>query len=212
MSPYRVGRGRVGFCFGGGVVYDSFMFAFITGKIREVSAEGKLIVMVGGLGFEVQLNQRDQLGLEIGQIVELYIYEHIREDQFGLYGFVDSASKEIFVRLIGVSGVGPKVALAIVSSNQTDQLVRAIEDGDPRLFEQVSGVGKRTAQKIILDLRGKLVIADQKQASNSLTQPLAQALEQLGYKPAQIKQVTGIIDPELSLSDQVKQALKELRQ
>ncbi|MCB9834624.1 Holliday junction branch migration protein RuvA [Candidatus Nomurabacteria bacterium] len=188
------------------------MFAFITGKIREVSAEGKLIVMVGGLGFEVQLNQRDQLGLEIGQIVELYIYEHIREDQFGLYGFVDSASKEIFVRLIGVSGVGPKVALAIVSSNQTDQLVRAIEDGDPRLFEQVSGVGKRTAQKIILDLRGKLVIADQKQASNSLTQPLAQALEQLGYKPAQIKQVTGIIDPELSLSDQVKQALKELRQ
>ena len=193
------------------MVYDSFMFALLAGEIKDILPDGRVILMVGGLGFEVQLGNRDLNSLKLNQEVNLFIYEHIREDQFGLYGFSKLRTKELFIKLISVSGVGPKVALAIISANSTKDLIQAVDQGDTKIFENVSGVGKRTAQKIILDLRGKLVLnPDSKKQHEISSQPLFKALEQLGYKSGQIMQVIGDIDQGLSLPNQLKLALKGL--
>ncbi|MBP6005822.1 Holliday junction branch migration protein RuvA [Candidatus Saccharibacteria bacterium] len=188
------------------------MFAFLAGEIKDIQPDGRVILMVGGLGFDIQISTRDLASIQLNQELNIHIYEHIREDQFSIYGFMDIGTKNLFIRLIGVSGVGPKVALTIISSHKVQELIQAIEQGDTKLFEQISGVGKRTAQKIILDLRGKLVIGDDNKTKKpKASQPLFQALEQLGYKSGQIMQIVGEIDQGLSLSDQIKLALNALK-
>ncbi|MCA9349964.1 hypothetical protein KC853_02840 [Candidatus Saccharibacteria bacterium] len=110
------------------------MFALLAGEIKDILPEGRVILMVGGLGFEIQLGTRDLNSFKLNQEVNLFIYEHIREDQFGLYGFSKLRTKELFIKLISVSGVGPKVALAIISANSTKDLIQAVDQGDTKIF------------------------------------------------------------------------------
>jgi len=132
------------------------MIAALTGRIAEVSG-GCCLLDVNGVGFEVQvpLPALEELARAEGQ-VRLYTYLHLREDAVQLFGFLTPGEKKVFERLIGVTGVGPKTALSILSVLSVERLREAVEGDDYRLLASVPGIGQKTAQRLALELRGKL--------------------------------------------------------
>ena len=181
------------------------MIASLRGQV--VSKIGAtLIVEVGGIGYEVFVPVVEFGSVKVGSDLQLLIHEYLREDTHTLYGFTRPESKQLFELLLGVNGVGPKVALAILSAASLEQLQTAIAAGDPVLLRGVAGVGTKTAQRVMLELRGKLDGADQ-----SSDDPTFQALVSLGYTSAQAASVVTKL-PASVIGDQerIKLALKEL--
>lgn len=123
---------------------------------RLVAAEpGELVIETGGVGYQVFCTTADQARLpSLGETVELQVYTHLREDALQLYGFLDERDRRHFVRLLQVSGVGPRLALQILSSLPGDRLVEAIRSKDAQQLVRVPGVGKKTAQRLLLELAG----------------------------------------------------------
>jgi Holliday junction DNA helicase RuvA len=115
------------------------------------SAEG-LVLDVGGVGYLVAATPSAVRRAEGGGEIALETYLHVREDALQLYGFEDARERELFVRLLGVSGIGPKVALGVVSSGRPEELQRAIALGDAARFQVIPGIGKKTAERIVLEL------------------------------------------------------------
>lgn len=132
------------------------MIAFLTGKLLEKNPSN-FIVDVGGIGYEVfiPLSTFYQAG-ESGSILSLHIQMVVREDALILYGFSTKLEKEIFIRLISVSGVGPKLALTILSGLTIDELISALKNGDIRRLSGIPGIGKKTAERLVVELRDKL--------------------------------------------------------
>ena len=129
-------------------------------RLRGVLAEkegGEIILDVGGVGYQVvvPLSTFYDLGDE-GSKAELCIYTHVKEDALSLYGFVSKLEKEVFERLIQISGIGPKLAITILSGVPAGELTEAIESGDRMRLNAIPGIGKKTAERMILELRGKL--------------------------------------------------------
>ncbi len=135
------------------------MIATLTGRIAEVSG-GCCLLDVNGVGYEVQvpLPALEELARAEGQ-VRLHTYLHLREDAVQLFGFLTPGEKKVFERLIGVTGVGPKTALSILSVLSVERLREAVEGDDYRLLASVPGIGQKTAQRLALELRGKLASA-----------------------------------------------------
>ena len=133
------------------------MIAQLRGKPVRRGAEG-LVLDVGGVGYLVQATPRAlaQAGRSKDVTVETYL--HVREDALQLYGFADTAERELFEQLLSVSGVGPKVALAIVSGSTPAELRRAIAREDTARFEAIPGIGRKTAQRVVLELKGSLAV------------------------------------------------------
>lgn len=136
------------------------MIASISGKLLYIG-DNTITVQVGGVGLEIHVPSSvfNTLG-RIGQPVDLVTYLVVREDALTLYGFASEEEKAIFHLLLGVSGVGPRLALAVVNTLTPNVLANAIQKDDPDIISRVPGVGKKTAQKIVLELRGKLVAQD----------------------------------------------------
>lgn len=179
------------------------MIARMRGRIIEKTFE-TAIVDVGGVGYEVLTVPSDLSDLQVGDEAAFMIHEYLREDQHTLYGFRTAETKQFFVRLIGISGIGPKVALAILSAASLDNLKQAIATGDPDLLRGVSGVGNKTAQRVILELKGKL-----DQTAESSGDETYQALVGLGYTPVQAAGAVAKLPAEVKDSAQrVKLALK----
>lgn len=179
------------------------MIARIRGRLIEKHFE-TAIVDVGGLGYEVWALPTDLSELHEGEEVIFIIYEHIREDTHVLYGFRSGEAKEFFGRLLSISGIGPKVALAILSSTSLDRLKQAIATGDPDMLRGVAGVGAKTAQRVILELKGKL-----DQMATSSGDETYQALVGLGYTSAQAAQALADLPGEVTdPAERVKLALK----
>jgi Holliday junction DNA helicase RuvA len=181
------------------------MIARIRGRVIEKSFDSA-IIDVGGVGYEIFLAPRDASDLQLGDEVSLTIYEHIREDQHALYGFREPGAKQFFAKLLTISGVGPKVAMAVLATATLERLQQAVASGDPDLLRGVSGVGAKTAQRIIIELKGKInespgMVADETyQALVSLGYSNNQAAEAVAALPADVK------DP----AERVKVALKGL--
>ena len=130
------------------------MYAFLAGKL--VDAGPPTILDVGGIGFELLLPERDLLRLPAaGERVRLFTHFLVREDEHALYGFLALEERRVFRTLLSVNGVGPKVALAIVGDPLAEQILRSIALGDPGLLLKVKGVGKRTAERIVVELRDR---------------------------------------------------------
>ncbi len=149
--------------------------------------------------------------LKVGASLKLYIHEHLREDAHDLYGFSEPATLTLFGQLISVSGVGPKMAMAILSATHPDQLKAAIASGRAELLQAVAGVGKRTADRIALELKNKVTLA-RGVAAQALAEDAAyEALRQLGYSTSQAKQALQAV-PTSATTDEarVKSALKAL--
>ncbi len=182
------------------------MIATLAGKLTEKLSDS-LVVEIGGVGYELMTTVDDWGAAKMGEPSRWFVYEQIREDAHNLYGFRKLSSKDLFVQLLSVNGVGPKMALTILSSAGEARLRQAIMAGDPELLRGVSGVGPKTAQRVILDLRGKVEggVAGLAPVSDSAYQ----ALVALGYTPAQATQaVLGIPDDITDEQARVKAALR----
>ena len=172
-----------------------------------------LVIDVGGVGY-VLATTPSALRLADGTrevVVETYL--HVREDALQLYGFAEAAERELFVHLIGVSGIGPKVALAIVSSGPPSELRRSIVLEDSARFQAIPGIGKKTAERIVLELKEKLggddVVALPVPAGSGNAHVTARdALVELGFSLAEAEQALAGIDPDLSAEERVRLALR----
>jgi Holliday junction DNA helicase RuvA len=180
-----------------------------------VRSPGGLVLDVGGVGYLIATTASVERLAERGGEVVVETYLHVREDTLQLYGFADASERELFVHLLGVSGVGPKVALAIVSSAPTGDLRRAIVVGDAARFQAVPGIGKKTAERIVLELKEKLAPEDvvalspgREKASPSAHVVARDALVELGYTVAEAEQALARTDPGLAPEERVREALR----
>ena len=166
-----------------------------------------VILDVAGVGYEIQLSRQAADAMSVGSKAVLYIAENIREDSYNLFGFIDIRQRGLYYQLNSVSGVGPKATMAILSGNAVEDIEAAIVAGNVVLFSSVSGIGRKTASRIVLELKGKLELAPQKAAADY---PAYQALISLGYSAKQAASAVKDLPAEGSLDIKVKQALKEL--
>lgn len=171
------------------------------------------MVDTGGVGYEI-IPSAGLLNLasEIGQELAVFIHTHVREDQLTLFGFGNEKEKDIFILLLEVSGVGPKTALAVLSAGGSDKVKDSITTADVAWFSGISGVGKKTAQRIIVDLKGKiggreLDLSDEGiKAKDELTA----ALKSMGFSAKEISSHIQNIDFNAPFSEQIRMALKNL--
>lgn len=159
------------------------MIAQLTGTVRHLTTE-KVVLEVGGVGYAISLTPRTSLQIVMGSALTLSTTLVVREDSLTLFGFLDSHERDIFETLQSVSGIGPKVALAITGSLTPDELAHAIAAEDVKTIEKVPGIGKKGAQRLILELKGKLVsdVAPQMiSAHHGMRDQLLAALTGLGF-------------------------------
>jgi Holliday junction DNA helicase RuvA len=186
------------------------MIARLRGK-AVARAPDALVLEVGGVGYLVQPTRRAaQKARGKGEVV-IETYLHVREDALQLYGFADADERELFEQLLSVSGVGPKVALAIVSGSTTEDLRRAIALEDTARFQAIPGIGKKTAQRVVLELKEKLgedVSVPQRGAAAKPQLVAREALMELGYSLVEADQALAEIDPELPAEERVRLALR----
>jgi holliday junction DNA helicase RuvA len=187
------------------------MIARLRGRAVGYDAEG-LVLDVGGVGYRVLATPAAVRKAEAGEEVALETHLHVREDALVLFGFAGSDERVLFERLLAVSGVGPKVALAIVSAYSPAELRRAIVREDTALFESIPGIGKKTAQRVVLELREKVAALD------AVNEPhlgsgdghvvARDALLELGYTVAEAEERLAAVDPDLPPSERVRLALR----
>jgi Holliday junction DNA helicase RuvA len=172
------------------------------------TADG-LVVDVGGVGYLVAPTPSVLRRSEGAAEVTIETYLHVREDALQLYGFADAAERELFVRLLGVSGIGPKVALGVVSSSAPAELWRAIASGEPARFQAIPGIGKKTAERIVLELKGSLADLEEHRVGAGSTDVTARdALVELGYTLVEAEHALAHVDPDLPTEERVREALR----
>jgi Holliday junction DNA helicase RuvA len=198
------------------------MIAFIEGRLLSKSPEW-LIVSVQGIGYQVAVPLSSFYDLpDLDQMVQLHIYTHVREDAFQLFGFLTPKEKEIFLLLLGVSGIGPKVALNVLSGISSQELHQALLGEDSPRIQRIPGVGKKTADRIVLELKDKIkqiglepfpsVVREV--SGKTHWEDALSALVNLGYPKAMAEKTLGQIKNEtegsISLEDLLRRALKSM--
>jgi len=180
------------------------MYNYIEGKIVEVNSFG-IVIDNHGIGYDVFVS--NPYSFQEGKEYKVYIYHQIREDGQSLFGFKEKEEKELFLRLISVKGLGPKIALPMFATGSTAGIIDAIDRGNILYLTKFPKVGDKLARQMILDLKGKLEVTTDTVSAND---ELISALENLGYKKPDIKKVLPNVDPSASLEEQIKQALKQM--
>jgi holliday junction DNA helicase RuvA len=188
------------------------MIARLRGKAVASTPEG-LIVDVGGVGYLVAATPSAVRKADGADEVVLETYLHVREDAMQLYGFAERAERELFVQLLSVNGVGPKVALAVVSGSPADELRRAIVREDAARFQAIPGIGRKTAERIVLELKEKLA-ASVSIAPVGADDPdehvvARDALVELGYSLADAERALAQTDASASPEERVRQVLRK---
>ena len=190
------------------------MIAKLTGVASD--HDGPLTVIdCNGVGYGVRVLLDEQASMRLGEKTSVYVYEHIKEDTHDLYGFKTKSRKDLFERLLSVNGVGPKAALAIANLGNEGQVRAAIAGGDTKYISSASGIGKKVAERVVVDLKNKVGLSASDDATAFLqetsltdTDEALQALVGLGYSREDAVSVLAKIDPSLSVEQRVKQALK----
>ncbi len=190
------------------------MIATLNGVVSEKWAD-IAVLEVTGVGYGLQVTAEDFGRLHTGKAAKLYVYEHIREQSYDLYGFISIDTKRLFEQLLGVKNVGPKVALAVLDIGTAPAVRGAIAAGDIKLLQSAKGVGKRAAEQIVVELRDKVGLAATEAAEALATRPgvvagdeAAEALISLGYSPHDAALALKDIDVTLPIEERIKQALK----
>lgn len=193
------------------------MIEYINGSIAELNPTS-VVIDTRGVGYEINITVPDYGKLQGAKEGKMYIHEIIREDAHTLYGFLDKSSREMFRLLIGVSGVGAGTARLIMSSLPAEQLENAISSGEEGLLKSVKGVGARTAQRIIVDLRDKIKVEgisfnSSEPTGSQASEDAEAALVMLGFQAQAARKVLKKLfaaEPTLSTESAIKQALKML--
>jgi holliday junction DNA helicase RuvA len=191
------------------------MIATLTGIVEE-KLNDAIVLNVQGVGYGVLVPAAEHGALAIGENTKLYVYEHIREQAYDLYGFVSRDSKALFEQLLDVNGIGPKMALSMLSIGTNTEVRTAIAGGDVKFIQQANGVGKRVAERVVVELKDKVGLAGVDLQGTGLLQSdslllkdeAVEALVALGYSPADAAKSLQDIDPELPTDERIKQALK----
>jgi Holliday junction DNA helicase RuvA len=187
------------------------VIARLRGTPAGRSADG-LVIDVGGVGYLVAATPAVLRQSEAGGEVVVETYLHVREDAMQLYGFADAAERELFTQLLTVSGIGPKVALAVVSGSPVADLRRAIALGDHGRFQVIPGIGKKTAERIVLELKEKIGLeesAPTAAAAGASGHLVARdALVELGYSVVEAEQALAALDPDLPAEEKIRQVLR----
>jgi Holliday junction DNA helicase RuvA len=172
------------------------------------TADG-LVLDVGGVGYLVSATPSVLRRADGVPEVTVETYLHVREDALQLYGFADTGERSLFVQLLGVSGIGPKVALAVVSSASPEELQRAIALNDSARFQAIPGIGKKTAERIVLELEGSIAEAAPAASAGAPRELVARdALVELGYSLVEAEQALAAVDPDLPAEERVREALR----
>lgn len=200
------------------------MIEFIKGYVDNVTPE-YIVIDHHGLGYQIHTPNPFSYSKSKQEEIMIYTYQHVREDLIALYGFKTREEKALFLKLLNVTGIGPKGALAILASGNPSQVIEAIENENETFLVKFPGVGKKTARQIILDLKGKLgdVAAlyapdlfthediEEKQTANQALNEAIEALKVLGYAEREIKKVVPALREESLTTDQyIKKALQML--
>jgi Holliday junction DNA helicase RuvA len=185
------------------------MIAILEGTVAD-KQDQSLTVICGGVGYEAFVTSETLGSLKGAETCRLYIYEYIREESHDLYGFTDREQKKFFQKLIGVNGVGPKMALSLMNLGRLDEVRQAIGSGNAAYLLRAGGVGRRLAERIIVDLKDAFAEAALMSHVGAKAQDDAlQALISLGYSQAQAAEALARTDAK-STEDQIKQALKAM--
>ena len=198
------------------------MYAFIEGKVCEKNA-GELILLAGGVGYQINCSMNTLAAAPaLGETMRCYTYLSVREDAMELFGFASREEKCMFLSLTGVSGVGPKMALALLGSMPLKELNLAILLGDVTALSRAPGIGKKTAQRIALELKDKVSQEDvsavsvggaapvQSMAADCVTEAL-EALQALGYTPAEARNAVQSVRDQSDKTDElIKLALRSM--
>jgi Holliday junction DNA helicase RuvA len=190
------------------------MIARLRGQAAGRSGDG-MILDVGGVGYLVHATPRAMRLGAAGAEMTVEIYTHVREDTLALYGFAEAEERELFVHLLSVTGIGPKVALAIVSGSTPGDLRRAIALDDTARFEAIPGIGKKTAQRVVLELKEKLgsgpvapIAAGEAPSAASQHIVARDALVELGYALVEAEAALASVDPDLPANERVRLVLR----
>lgn len=189
------------------------MIGYLRGKIIEVGETA--LIDVQGVGYEIQASAHTLSDMEglLGKDLIVWIHTHVREDALQLFGFHDKTEKNLFLSLLKVNGVGPKMALSILSGGRPSQIQEMIENGNAKGLSALPKVGKKTAEQIILTLKGKLVSADdgggRSRKSEAHTQ-ITSALLNLGYKSQAVDQFVSGLPLDISLEEGVRKGFQTL--
>ena len=187
------------------------MIARLRGRPAGRSAEG-LVLDVNGVGYLVAATPAVLRRATGGADLTVETYLHVREDALQLYGFADAEERELFVHLLTVSGIGPKVALAVVSGSPAAELRRAIALGDHARFQAIPGIGKKTAERIVLELKEKLGTVVEPSLAAVGDAPghvvARDALVELGFSPVDAEHALAEVDPDLPAEERVRLALR----
>ncbi len=186
------------------------MIGRLRGEIAAKDAE-TILLDVGGVGYEVAVTPGTIAALPgIGQAAVLHTHLHVREDVMALYGFASADERNIFQTLLGVSGVGPKLALAVLATLGPDDLRHVVLAEDAAALTAVPGIGQRSAQKLMLELRPRLELPESPLQAGGPVGEVREALEALGYQAAEIRDVLRDLQPDASVEDSLRAALQEL--
>ena len=178
------------------------MLHYIKGQVDAINVNN-IIIETNGLGYLIYV--ANPYSYEEGSNVKVYLYNHIREDENSLYGFKNKDELDLFLRLINVKGLGPKMALPMFASSSVSGIMDAIERENILYLKKFPKIGDKVARQIILDLKGKLAPT---QTDNNESSELVEVLSSLGYKSPDIKKVIPKVDKDKKLEDQIKEALK----
>lgn len=193
--------------------YNRCMIHTLSGKLTEWG-EGYIVVETGGIGFKVFTNARTASRAPAGGEVKLFSHLYVREDKLELYGFLEEGALKLFELLISVSGIGPKSALAILDIDATENIIAAIAGKRPDILTRASGVGLKTAERVILELQSRIKMpSGTKRMTEAMdvNQEVEEALVGLGYSRLAVREIMSKVAPEFkTLEDRLRQALKIL--
>lgn len=181
------------------------MYAYIKGTITDIESN-YVVVDNNGLGYQVYT--ASPYSFNLNEEYTIYLYQYVREDEISLYGFKSKEEKELFLKLIGVKGLGCKMALPMLATGSIDGIIDAIERENILYLKKFPKIGDKVARQIILDLKGKLVAKNEVQTNNY--DELTEALKGLGYKNSDINKIVKQINPNDEIETQIKEALKLL--
>ena len=191
------------------------MIAHVFGKVAE-KFNGSLVIDVHGVGYEVSVTTNDFDAVILDQEVKFYTYHHVREQSEELFGFSSLAAKKLFEMLITVQGVGPKAALAILSLGDAEQVRNAIANADSSFVQKATGVGKKTAERVVVDLSDKVGLPTHYgrteaplQTELNTSDEALEALMALGYTLADATKALENVDANLPTAQRVAEALKK---
>ena len=187
------------------------MIGRLRGTLAGLRATG-VVLDVGGVGYEVVVTPRTVADLpSLGEEVVLHTHLVVREDAMLLHGFGSESERDLFRILLSASGIGPKVAMATLGALQSDELRRAIAAEDVDTLTLVPGIGKRGAQKMVLELKPKITAVEAESVVGASTvAQVREALEGLGYQAAEIREATADIETDAPVGEQLRQALRSL--